>query len=492
VKRETSNVKVSAAAQVISWAEVGMAEELRFYNTLSRSLQRFEPLEAGQACCYTCGPTVYNFVHIGNLRTFLFEDVLRRTLRLFGYRVTQVMNLTDVDDKTIRGAHEAGVGLREFTDRYVEAFFEDMRTLRAEPAEHYPRATDYIPQMVELVERLEAAGHTYRSAGSIYYRISTFPDYGKLSGVRPEKNLAGARVDSDEYEKEDARDFVLWKAAKADEPAWETELGRGRPGWHLECSSMSMGLLGESFDIHTGAVDNIFPHRENEIAQSEGATGKPFVRYWLHAEHLIVEGEKMAKSKGNFFTLRDLLERGYDPLAIRYLLISVPYRQRLNFTFDGLHAAGQAVERVANTLHRLATTPAHPDQGALAAEDVDTFRSGFRAGLADDLNTAVALAALHTLLRKVNTALDRGGIGTEVLAQLMAALGEADSVLDVQPGSAEVAPEDAEAIAGMIAEREAARAGRDFARADAIREKLKATGIILEDTPHGTVWRQQR
>ncbi len=469
-----------------------MGEELRLYNTLSRSLERFEPLHAGRALCYTCGPTVYNFVHIGNLRTFLFEDVLRRTLRLFGYQVTQVMNLTDVDDKTIRGAAEAGVGLREFTDSYIEAFFEDMQTLRAERAEHYPRATEFIPQMVELIKRLEASGHTYRSGGSIYYRIGTFPDYGKLSGVRPEKNLAGARVDSDEYEKEDARDFVLWKAAKGDEPAWDTELGRGRPGWHLECSTMSMSLLGESFDIHTGAVDNIFPHHENEIAQSEGATGAGFARYWLHAEHLIVEGEKMAKSKGNFFTLRDLLDRGHDPLAIRYLLISVPYRQKLNFTFDGLHAAGQAVERIANTMHRLATTPVLTEKGALAAETVDEFRSAFRAGLADDLNTAIALAAVHTLLRKVNTALDRGGIGAAVHGRLMAALDEADSVLDLRPAASGVVDEDSEGIGRMIEEREAARGRRDFARADAIRDELKARGILLEDTPHGTVWRRER
>ncbi len=312
-----------------------MPEELVLRNTMSRSLEPFEALEPGHVRMYTCGPTVYNYVHIGNLRTFLFEDVLRRTLRLFGYRITQVMNLTDVDDKTIRGAREAGLGLREYTDRYIEAFFKDMDTLRAERAEHYPRATDYIPQMVRLIQRLTEKGHTYRAEGSIYYRISTFPGYGKLSGIRPESTLAGARVDADEYEKDDARDFVLWKAPKPGEPSWDTELGPGRPGWHLECSAMSMELLGETFDIHTGAVDNVFPHHENEIAQSEGATGKPFVRYWLHAEHLIVEGQKMAKSAGNFFTLRDLLERGHDPVTIRYLLISVPYRQKLNFTFDG-------------------------------------------------------------------------------------------------------------------------------------------------------------
>ncbi len=465
-----------------------MEPQLKFKNTLTRRLEPFEPLVPGEARLYTCGPTVYNYVHIGNLRTFLFEDILRRTLKLFGHRVTQVMNLTDVDDKTIRGAAEAGLSLREYTDRFIEAFFEDLDTLRVERAEHYPRATDYIPQMVELVKRLEERGHTYRSEGSIYYRISTFPGYGKLSGIRPEANIAGARVDADEYEKEDARDFVLWKAPKPGEPSWDTELGPGRPGWHLECSAMSMSLLGETFDIHTGGVDNIFPHHENEIAQSEGATGKPFVRYWLHAEHLVVEGEKMAKSKGNFFTLRDLLEQGHDPLAIRYLLVSVPYRQKLNFTFDGLHAAAQAVDRLANTLRRLAHSPEATGEGDLPPETVQRFRTEFRAGLADDLNTARALGALHTLLRAVNAALDGSGITAPVRRDLDAALAEADSVLDLAPSREAEPAVDTEEIERLIAERAAARRAREFARADAIREELRKRGIVLEDTPHGTIW----
>ncbi len=465
---------------------------LRFKNTLTRRVEPFEPIEPGTVGLYTCGPTVYNYVHIGNLRTFLFEDVLRRTLKLFGHEVTQVMNLTDVDDKTIRGANEAGLSLREYTDRYIEAFFEDLDTLRVERAEHYPRATDYIPQMVELVGRLEERGHTYRSEGSIYYRIATFPEYGKLSGIRPEANLAGARIDADEYEKEDARDFVLWKAPREGEPVWDTELGPGRPGWHIECSAMSMALLGESFDIHTGGVDNIFPHHENEIAQSEGATGKPFVRYWLHAEHLVVEGEKMAKSKGNFFTLRDLLERGHDPVAIRYLLISVPYRQKLNFTFDGLHAAEQAVERYANTLRRLEHAPDAAD-GDLPAGEVRELRAAFRGALADDLNTARALGVLHTLLRRVNTALDGGGIGREARQELDAALAEVDAVLAIGPHRENTAPGvDAAEIERLIAERAAARKARDFARADAIRDELRERGIVLEDTPHGTVWHAER
>jgi cysteinyl-tRNA synthetase len=464
---------------------------LKFYNTMTRTLEEFESMEEGHAKLYTCGPTVYDYPHIGNYRTFLFEDILRRTLELFGYRVTQVMNLTDVDDRTIQRSNEAGVPLREYTDRYADAFFNDLQTLRVEPAEHYPRATDYIPEMVEIVQRLEAEGHTYRSEGSIYYRISSFPSYGKLSGVRPEANLAGARIDIDDYEKENARDFALWKAAKTGEPVWETDIGSGRPGWHLECSAMSMALLGESFDIHCGGVDNIFPHHENEIAQSEGATGQPFARYWLHAEHLIVGDEKMAKRLGNFHTLRDLLEAGHDPVVVRYLLISVPYRQKLNFTFDSLHAASQATERIANTLRRLRHTPAADGEGDLTSTRVEEFVTEFQASLSDDLNTARALGALHTLLRRVNTALDGDGISQPVREALDAALAEADSVLDVFPRREETGAHDDSEIQRLIDERTAARKAKEFAAADQIRDQLDAMGIVLEDTPHGTVWHRK-
>lgn len=467
------------------------ASRLHFYNTLTRTLEPFESLEKGHARFYTCGPTVYNFAHIGNLRTFLFEDILRRTLRYFGWTVTQVMNLTDIDDKTIRGANEAGVSLREFTDRFIRAFFDDLDALRIERAEHYPRATDYIEEMAELVQKLEETGHTYRSGESIYYRIAAFPDYGKLSNVRPDQNLAGARVDSDEYEKEDARDFVLWKGPREGEPFWETRIGSGRPGWHLECSAMAMSLLGETFDLHTGGVDNIFPHHENEIAQSEGASGQPFARFWLHAEHLTVESGKMAKSKGNFFTLRDLVDRGHDPVAVRYLLISVPYRQKLNFTFDGLHAAEQALERIANTLRRLEHTPAADGPGSLTENTIDRFRSDFREGLADDLNSARALGALHTLLREINTALDREGISAAVRSSLTEALNECDGVLGIFPNSAPVEADDDAEIQALVDERITARKDRDFARSDAIRDQLAARGIIIEDTPHGPVWHRE-
>ena len=464
-----------------------MSERLRFLNTLTRRSEQFEPLEPGHVRLYTCGPTVYDFSHIGNLRSFLFEDVLRRTLAAFGYRVTQVMNLTDIDDKTIRGAAAEGISLRAYTDRYIEAFFADLDTLRVQRAEHYPRATDFVPQMVELVQLLSARGHTYEQDGSTYFRISSFPGYGRLSGIDPDQVRPGARVDSDEYEKEDIRDFVLWKAPKEGEPSWDSALGPGRPGWHLECSAMAMTLLGESLDIHTGGVDNIFPHHENEIAQSEAATGKPFVRTWLHAEHLIVEGQKMAKSLGNFFTLRDLLERGHDPLAVRYLLVSVPYRQKLNFTFDGLHAAAAGIERIGNTLRRLAYTPAATGDGGLEASEVDTFTDEFDAALADDLNTARALGALHTLLTRINQALDGAGIDAAARARLDAAFARVAAVLDIVPALPERSDEDV-AIDALVAERTAARKARDFARGDAIRGELAARGIILDDTPHGTVW----
>ncbi len=464
-----------------------MAQEIRFYNTLTRRQETFRPLEDEHVRLYTCGPTVYNYAHIGNLRTFLFEDVLRRTLEAFGYRVTQVMNLTDIDDKTIKGAAEEGVPLRVYTDRYIEAFFEDLRTLGVEPAEVYPRATDYVPQMVKLVERLSERGYTYVQDGSTYFRIASLPSYGALSGADLSQVRSGARVDADEYEKEDARDFVLWKAARQGEPSWPTPLGAGRPGWHLECSTMAMDLLGESIDIHAGGVDLIFPHHENEIAQSEGATGRPFVHTWLHAEHLVVEGEKMAKSRGNFFTLRDLLEQGYDAPAIRYLLVSVPYRQKLNFTFEGLRGAHAAVERIANTLRRLAHTPPAEGAGALAAGEVEGFRRDFDAAMADDLNTARALAALHTLLTRVNQALDGAGIAAPVRGALDGAVDRVRAVLNVVPDLGGGAGDDAE-IDALVAERATARQRRDFARADAIRDELTRRRIVVEDTPHGPVW----
>jgi len=477
---------------------------LTLFNTLTRSRGEFRPLEPGHVRLYTCGPTVYNRVHVGNLRTFVWEDLMGRVFRALGFRVTQVMNLTDIDDKTIRGAIAENLPLRDFTQKHVDSFFADLATLNVVPAAHYPRATDHIPEMVEIVKKLAARGHTYESDGSIWFRISTFPGYGRLSGIDLSAVKRGARVADDEYEKEDVRDFSVWKAAKEGEPEsalWTTELGKGRPGWHLECSAMSMKYLGETFDIHTGAVDNIFPHHENEIAQSEGATGKPFVNTWLHAEHLIVDGEKMAKSKGNFYTLPDLLAKGWSARAIRYLLLSVPYRQKLNFTFDGLKAATSALERIDSLERRLAERARSGQTGAQAGGfpgRVKEAEGEFLSALEDDFNTASALGALFTFVGATNVDLEGGHLSpadATAAMSLLARLG--DGILGVlpskkSPGTPEAhsSIDDAD-IDARIAARQEARKRRDFKAADAIRDELAVRGILLEDTPQGVRWRRK-
>ena len=462
---------------------------VKLFNTLGRSAVDLVPLEAGHVRLYTCGPTVYNVVHIGNLRTFLFEDVLRRSLKASGLRVTQIMNLTDVDDKTIRGAASSGVALNDFTAPYIEAFFRDIALLNLEKAERYPRATDHVPEMLELIARLKERGHTYESDGSVYFRIASFPGYGKLSQIDLSHTRRGERVADDEYEKEDVKDFVLWKAAKEGEPTWPSPFGPGRPGWHIECSAMSMKYLGETFDIHTGAVDNIFPHHENEIAQSEGATGKPFVNLWLHAEHLIVDGEKMAKSKGNFYTLGDVLARRNDPAAVRYLLLSVPYRKKLNFTWDALTAAASAVERLRSGAVRIAEVAASgkTDGGFPASERSEKLRADFAAALDDDLNTAEAQGALFTWLREVNAAIDDRTLDAAGAAEAKGALAAADAVFGVLPAAEESLSGE---IEKLIAERNEARKRRDFATSDRIRADLAARGILLEDSPAGTRWKR--
>ncbi len=467
---------------------------LTLFDTAARALVPFEPLVPGRVGIYTCGPTVYNRVHIGNLRTFVWEDVLCRSLRLLGLSVVQVMNLTDIDDKTIRGAVAAGVPLREFTERHAATFFEDLAALNVTPADVYPRATEHVPEMVELVRRLAERGHTYESDGSIWFRIASFPAYGRLSRIDPGAMRRGQRVADDEYEKEDVRDFALWKGAKEGEPEsalWDTSLGRGRPGWHLECSAMSMKYLGETLDLHTGAVDNMFPHHENEIAQSEGATGKPFVRTWLHGEHLVVDGEKMAKSKGNFFTLPDVVARGFTARQVRYLLLSVPYRQKLNFTFDGLRAAASALERLdsldARLAERAAGAPPAGD-GAFAGRAAEAS-AGFRAALEDDLNSAAALGALFSFVKEANAALEAGHLAPGDAAAGRALLREADAVLGVLPKDEEATL--AAEVEARIEARQQARKRRDFRTADAIRDELAARGILLEDTPQGVRWRRK-
>src|SRR3989442_1336854 len=352
--------------------------EIVLHNTLSGKKEAFVPQTPGEVRMYSCGPTVYDFAHIGNFRTFVFQDILRRFLRLRGFRLNQVMNLTDVDDRIIANAAAAGVGIRDYTEKYAQAFFDDCKALSIEEPERWVRATDHIEDMVKLIERLREKSFTYESEGSIYYRIQKFPGYGKLSKIDLSGIQPGARVDVDRYEKESARDFALWKAPKPGEHFWETRIGKGRPGWHIECSAMAMKYLGETLDIHTGGVDLAFPHHENEIAQSEAATGKPFARYWLHAEHLLVEGEKMSKSLGNFYTLRDLFAKGHKPSSLRFLLASVPYRRQLNFTFDGLQQAASSVERLRNFAERLAQ---------------EKFPAGNKDGMAASIETAEE--ALH-------------------------------------------------------------------------------------------------
>jgi cysteinyl-tRNA synthetase len=496
---------------------------LRLHNTLTRSLEEFRPLVPGRVGLYTCGPTVYDRVHIGNLRTFVWEDVLCRVLRALGYEVTQVMNLTDIDDKTIRGAVAAGLGLREFTDRHVATFFEDLKALGVVPAAAYPRATEHIPEMVEIVRRLSARGHTYESDGSVWYRIASFPDYGKLSKIDLTAVKRGARVADDEYEKEDVRDFAVWKAAKEGEPesaTWTTELGRGRPGWHLECSAMSMKFLGETLDIHTGAVDNIFPHHENEIAQSEGATGKPFVRMWLHAEHLVVDGEKMSKSKGNFFTLPALVEKGYTPRAIRYLFQSVPYRMKLNFTFDALKGSASALERLDSLDLRLSerereekteekiSSKVKTESGGAFTERVSAARAAVFEALEDDLNTAGALGALFSFVKATNVDLEAGhlsaadataarGLLREIAGDIFgvmpgtAGFGTPDSTSKESPGLVGPPDPDEAWIHERIEDRKAAKKAKDFKAADAIRDELATKGIVLEDTPQGVRWKRK-
>jgi len=462
---------------------------LRIFNTLSGRLEEFRPLVGNEVRMYACGPTVYDFAHIGNFRTFVFEDILKRFLRFKGFHIKHVMNVTDVDDKTIRnsGATEPGQ-LREYTDRFTQAFLEDCRSLRIEKPDILVHATDHIDDMVAMILRLKAKGYTYEKDGSTYFKISQFTDYGRLSKLDIEGIRAGARVDVDEYEKQDARDFVLWKAAKNGEPHWETALGPGRPGWHIECSAMSMKYLGKSFDLHCGAVDLIFPHHENEIAQSEADSGKPFVRYWVHGEHLVVDGERMAKSKSNFHTLRELVSRGIDPLSVRYTLLSVPYKSQLNFTFDALHQAESSLNRIRDFLLRLTTANLKPGKNdRVHAQCAETLQR-FEHALDDDLNTAQALAAVFDLVRDVNTALVENVVYEEnrpAILQVMERMNEVLNLWELPNLALD------EEIQRLIDERNQARRNRNFALADQLRDKLHEMGYTIEDTKEGVRWKKR-
>jgi len=464
---------------------------LRFYNTLTQEVEPFAPLQGNTVRMYTCGPTVYHYAHIGNFRTFTFEDILRRWLRARGYQLDHVMNITDVEDKIIRNAAAANKSLTEYTEQYTQAFLDDMAALRLERPERLVKATDHITEMVGAIQELAARGFTYQSDGSVYYRISKFPGYGKLShndfsGIR-----AGARVDVDEYDKANARDFVLWKAPKDSEPFWDSEIGPGRPGWHIECSAMAMKYLGETLDIHAGGVDLIFPHHENEIAQSEAITSKPFARFWLHAEFLSIEAQKMSKSAGNFYTLRDLLDMGYEPEVVRYLLASVPYRKKLNFTFDGLKAAATAIDRLRNFKLRLETDKFPEGANEKILERTETSARRFGESLDDDLNTAEALAALFEFVRDANTAMDAGEFRAANAPAALELLAQFDAIFDVlRPSQKQAGISDAE-VESLIAERAQSKKNRNFARADQIRQQLLDAGIILEDTKEGIRWKRK-
>jgi cysteinyl-tRNA synthetase len=468
-----------------------MSPDLRLFNTLRQAVVPFEPEKPPEVRMYVCGLTVYDRGHIGNFRSFVATDLLRRTLRYKGYQVVEVMNITDVDDRIITKAAEAGSDLASFSAQYVRAFEEDMARLRMEKPEYVPHATAHIPEMIDLVERLTARGHTYTVEGSIYFRIASFPEYGRLSRLDVAGIQAGARVDTDKYEKENARDFVLWKA-KADDPEWaqwDAPFGRGRPGWHIECSAMSMKYLGETFDLHCGGEDLIFPHHENEIAQSECGTGRPFVRHWMHVKHLLIENETMSKSKGNFYTIPDLIERGHSPEAIRYLLVGSHYRKPLNFTFAGLEQGKASLDRVRSLVQRLGEVEREGPAGPATAL-VATARAEFDEAISDDLNTPEALAAVHGLVNGANSLLSDSALTREGADAVRAELVAMDSVFGV------LLPVDEDRLSSaeqaLFDERQEARRQRDFGRADAARKRLDEAGVVLEDTPKGTRWHRKR
>ena len=468
---------------------------MRLHDTLTRRLRIVAPLEEGHVRLYTCGPTVYARAHVGNFRTFLFEDILHRWLERRFARVTHVMNLTDVEDKIIRNAAAAGHGLDAETAPFIDEFYEDLRTLNIRPAQHFPRATEYIEEMVALIERLEAAGVAYRSAGSVYYRVAGFPHYGRLSGARAEGLVAGAsgRVDADEYDKEDVRDFALWKAVGADEIGWDTRLGRGRPGWHIECSAMSMALLGESFDLHCGGVDNIFPHHENEIAQSEAATGRQFVQIWCHSAHLRIGGEKMAKSMDNFATVPDLVASGARPSALRYMLAAAAhYRKPVNYSDESLHAATESVDRLADFDARVRGHPPRAGENEARVERIAEARSEFGAAMDDDLNLPGAMGTVFSLIRVLNRELDEGELESASYSALVGFLDEVDDVLGVlelvadERAGNSLSDEDR----ALLDLRRVAREQREWSESDRLREVLAGRGIVVEDTGEGQRWRR--
>ena len=470
------------------------APELRLYNTLSRKIEPFSPSDGETVRMYTCGPTVYKAAHLGNFRTFLFEDLLRRVIALRGWKNFQVMNLTDVDDKIIRAASERGVAIGEITAPVTATFHADRAFLRIQDAELYPRATDHIPEMIDIVQRLVDRKLAYKADdGTVYYAIDKFRDYGKLSRLDTREVKAGARVLQDDYSKENAQDFALWKAARPEDEAtgaaWDSPWGRGRPGWHLECSAMAMKYLGETLDIHCGGIDLIFPHHEDEIAQSEGATGKPFSRLWCHGEFLLTDGSKMAKRLGNVATVQDLRDKGVPAAAFRHFVFSTHYRKQLNMSGEALEASIEGVRRIGDFAARLAEAKAATPELEKIAEDTD---AEVTAALFDDLNAPTALGALFTFIRRANAELDRNGVDKRALEKARQVFARINSVLDVIPEAEGPDPELSRWVEERLAARKAARAARDFARADSIRGEIEARGVAIEDTPQGTKWKKVR
>lgn len=462
---------------------------IRFFNTLSGKIEPFKPITPGEVKLYTCGPTVYDYPHIGNYRAYMFEDLLKRFLKFMGFKVTHVMNITDVDDKTIKGAVERGISLQEYTKEFTEAFFSDIDALNIDRADFYPRATEHVQKMAQMVKGLHEKGYAYEKDGSYYFSIAKFKNYGQLSKIDLSGRKVGVRIDSDEYEKESVHDFALWKARKEGEPAWDTVLGLGRPGWHIECSVMSTKYLGETFDIHCGGVDNIFPHHENEIAQSEAYNGKKFVNTWLHCQHLIRDGEKMSKSMGNTITLRELIEkRKVDPMAIRLLLLSTHYRKILNFTCDALDQAHASLRRIRDFVYELENSQFPEGEKKSVVELIDDMKQTFSMGLSDDLNMSVSLTAVFEAIKKGHILLSQGTIHQGDAMNLLSALRSVDDVLGIlQDKNESDLPLD---IVQKIQAREKARIEKDFALADKIRQELVEEGILLEDTKDGTRWKR--
>lgn len=463
---------------------------MRFFNTLSGKKEEFKPLVPDRVHLYTCGPTVYDYAHIGNFRAYVFEDLLKRFLVFMGYKVKHVMNITDVDDKTIKKANSQGKPLQEVTDKYIKAFFEDIDTLNILRADHYPRATEHVKDMVHMIKVLAQKGYGYKQDGSYYFDISKFKSYGKLAKINRSELKTGERIESDEYEKKNAHDFSLWKARKPNEPYWESELGPGRPGWHIECSVMSTKYLGQPFDIHCGGVDNIFPHHENEIAQSESYADKKFVSYWLHCHHLIVEGNKMSKSKGNYYTLRDLIKKEIDPMVIRFLLLSTHYRKMLNFSFDNLKQSESSLERIKDFLFELKNRSYESGSNPEVKELASRTEKKFVNYLSDDLNISKALAAVFDLIKETYRLLFRNRVYEEDSKQIRSAFKRWNKVLGVLPVDDKEELE--ESIKKKIEERNRARKEKNYELADKIRDDLLEQGIVLEDTKDGVRWKKKK